>query len=267
MRAIVHLEDLTDDVRIGTEFRAPIGVTEHEHGFRAMIVVGRHKRAADDRLDAKDVEEVGRHDPSGDAIRLAAPQQVETHLMKFDETFKAGELLAVVVELLDRHTEVRLVGERRRLLHQHEAIAVLVGQRLEQHAVDHAEDGGVGADTEAQRQHGEGGKARVLPQRAGTVAEIGEQFLEPAHTARIPCFFFVLFHWSKIPDRQLPRLVGRHPSADVLLRFHLKVKLHFGVELTVHARAVSHRPCFMCHPLEEHCSVPIRDSEALGSRC
>ncbi len=75
--------------------------------------------------------------------------------MELDEAVEAGQLRAVVVELLDRDAEVRLVGRRRRLLDEHQPIAVLVGQRLEQHAVDDAEDGGVGADPEAERQNGE----------------------------------------------------------------------------------------------------------------
>ena len=73
--------------------RLPVGVAEHQHRLRALVIVGVDERAAEHRLDAEHVEEVRRDDAGGDAIGLAAAQQVEAHLMELDEAVEARELL------------------------------------------------------------------------------------------------------------------------------------------------------------------------------
>ena len=52
-------------------------------------------------------------------------------------------------------------------------IGARIGQRLQHDAVDDAEDGGVGADAERQRQDGDGGVGRALEQGAEDVAHVG----------------------------------------------------------------------------------------------
>ena len=51
-----------------------------------------------------------------------------------------------------------------------------VGQRAEQDAVHHAEDRGVGADTEGQGQQDDGGEQRPASQGAHRLADIGEEY-------------------------------------------------------------------------------------------
>ena len=46
-------------------------------------------------------------------------------------------------------------------------------QRLEEHRVDHAEDGGVRADPEREGEHGDQGEAGMLDQLAQSVANVG----------------------------------------------------------------------------------------------
>ena len=96
------------------------------------------------------------------ATRSGSPRRSRSKLIWWNSTrpSKLASCCAVVVELLDRDAEVRLIGRGGRLLDQHQPIAVLVGQRLEQHAVDDAEDGGVGADPETQRQDGQQRQSR-----------------------------------------------------------------------------------------------------------
>jgi hypothetical protein len=43
-----------------------------------------------------------------------------------------------------------------------DSVGVRIGERLEQHGVDHRKDGGIGADTEAKREHRDEGKSRRL---------------------------------------------------------------------------------------------------------
>ena len=53
-----------------------------------------------------------------------------------------------------------------------EPLRMRIRQRLEQHAVDDAEDGGVGADAERERQDRDRGVARALGQGAEGVAHV-----------------------------------------------------------------------------------------------
>ena len=77
--------------------------------------------------------------------------------MELDEAGEVCRLLAVVVELANRDRHLLLPGKRRGLPHEHQSLAVDVRQRLQQHAVDDAEDRAVRADAEAQRgDHGDG---------------------------------------------------------------------------------------------------------------
>jgi hypothetical protein len=98
-----------------------------------------------------------------------------------DESVEDLRLLAVIVVLRDGHPHLGLTREWSRLAHDGEAIAVLVGQRLQQHPVDDAEDGRVGADAETEGRDGQSGIPGSLHQRSGAVADILKQLVKPAH--------------------------------------------------------------------------------------
>ena len=63
-------------------------------------------------------------------------------------------------------------------VHANQAIGRLERIRCEERGVDDAEDGGVGADAEAERQDRYRGEARVLAQRARRVAHVLRQLLD-----------------------------------------------------------------------------------------
>ena len=65
-----------------------------------------------------------------------------------------------------------------RLADQHQPIAVGVGQRLQEHAVDDAEDRGVRADPEPEGQDREQREAAVLEERAHAEAQIVQQLVD-----------------------------------------------------------------------------------------
>ena len=53
-----------------------------------------------------------------------------------------------------------------------DAVGVGLGERLEQHRVDHRKDGGMDADTEGKREHRDEGKSRRFTQLAQCVAYV-----------------------------------------------------------------------------------------------
>jgi hypothetical protein len=54
----------------------------------------------------------------------------------------------------------------------HQGVRISEGQWPQHHGVDHAEDRGIGADAEGQRQGGDEGEARALPERSRGVPDI-----------------------------------------------------------------------------------------------
>ena len=70
-----------------------------------------------------------------------------------------------------------------RLAQVDEPVAVAVRQRLEQHAAHDAEDRGVGADAEREREDDDGGERGAVAQRAQRVRDVGGDALEPRQAA------------------------------------------------------------------------------------
>ena len=62
-----------------------------------------------------------------------------------------------------------------------------IGKRLLSHAVDHAEDGGVAAYAEGEREDGDEGEAGRLPQRAQRVAHVLRERLDRMKISHVTC--------------------------------------------------------------------------------
>jgi hypothetical protein len=84
------------------------------------------------------------------------------------------------------------------MLDEDQPVAILVRQRLQQHAVDDTEDRGVRPDPQTERDHRENGESRILEQRSRAVAKIGDQLFEPADAARYATVVMVFFHGDHI---------------------------------------------------------------------
>src|SRR5258706_6112181 len=60
-------------------------------------------------------------------------------------------------------------------MHAHDPLRIGKGERPQQDGVDDAEDGGVGADTDRQAEHGDDGETRALEQHPEGKAKIADQ--------------------------------------------------------------------------------------------
>lgn len=75
----------------------------------------------------------------------------------------------------------------RRFAEEHQAAGIGERQRFQQSVVDHTEDGGVGANTQCERQHGYDGKSRVSRQVPQTIPRVLKQSSEKsAHGVSTP---------------------------------------------------------------------------------
>src|SRR5215218_1360535 len=77
-----------------------------------------------------------------------------------------------VVEVRRRDAEAGKAKLGRALQEHDQPVRLRIRQRIEEHAVDHAEDGGVGPDTQGQGQHREKGRSWIADQGAHAEAYV-----------------------------------------------------------------------------------------------
>jgi hypothetical protein len=132
-------------------------------------------------LHAEQREECGAGQTGADALGwpVAADEVAVALGVDGDGRERAAHLAHVFVfGIREHHLEMVLRGEMTG--EDHELVRVAIGQRPQQHAVDDAEDGAVGADAERQRQHRRQRHAGGAAQHARGEAHVFEQRLHHA---------------------------------------------------------------------------------------
>ncbi|MBK9547516.1 MAG: hypothetical protein IPO52_00045 [Gemmatimonadetes bacterium] len=158
------------EVLHSAQVRQPEAVADDGHrGSAESVLVGRWQPSVEwrDRHDAKEARGDGRglqvHRPVG-------PQQRPVRGAVGGETLEGARLITPISKVRPR--EVRGAAAVMAFLHVDEAVRLGERQGAEQYAIDHREDGGVGADAEREsddRTEGERGRS---PQDPGCKAEI-----------------------------------------------------------------------------------------------
>ena len=169
-----QIERLADDGGIGAEDALPVRVGEDRDRRRRFRFVGGHEHPSEERLRAEHREEIRRDQTAGRAMRLAAPEHVERPVAEFDELIDRLRLRSIVGDLRKRERRILDAGGDLRLPQVHDAVGFGIRQRAQEHAVDDAEDRGVRADAEAERQHerdGEPGDTGQIPERDADVVD------------------------------------------------------------------------------------------------
>ena len=126
------------------------------------------------RLRAEHREEVRRHQPADGAVRLAAPEHAEREVAELDELVDRLRPSAIVGHLGKRERRIVDPGGDLRLSQGHDAVGFGIRKRAQEHAVDDAENRGVRADAESEREHERDGKSRhagQIPERDADVVD------------------------------------------------------------------------------------------------
>ena len=231
VRLGVHFEHLADDIRVASEGALPVVVGEHQHRIRIEVVLAVDERATVQRGNSERVEVIVRHDAGLHALGFAAPEQDEEHVVEFHQLLDAGGLVAIVIQLGNRCLDDAAVCDLR--LQEHQPLAVVIGKRTQQYAVDDAEDGGVGTDAERQREDRRSGERPVLAQRSQRVADILHQHIEVASLSFITALFLVLLDCAEADSSTPFSLILVATLLEVLLGFHLEMERDLHIELAV----------------------------------
>ena len=146
-------------------------------------------------MDPEHIKEIVRNYSGIHAIRFAALQQVERHLVVFDKRLDVLRLFAVGEVLLDRHACVAVACARRGLPDQHQPLAIRVRQRLQQNTADNTEDRGVRTNAKAEGQDDQRGAGLVARQCAQGVFKISHDIRHVASLSNASSSGYVLLPW------------------------------------------------------------------------
>ena len=125
----------------------PVSVADESHGSGAFAGVGAGEVASHEGLDAEDLQEFGRDACDHGARRLRTSGNRGDVCAVLGDGLESVILIAKVVEV--RVSEPRPGALGIDLEHGHDTVRIVVGQRTQQDSIDHAENGGGGADGES----------------------------------------------------------------------------------------------------------------------
>ena len=166
----VDLNGPSDDRRIGAISAAPQRVAEHDDVRPFGEVLGGRENPSDGRTHSEDRKRVRRDAGGCDTLRVTAAGQVDLPLAP-GRHFPQSSGAAPVVHDLPRRNP-GFVECRPLAPDHHRASWIGPRQRAEQHGIDHAEDRGVRADSQGQRDYRHRGEAGMTREQSGAKTQI-----------------------------------------------------------------------------------------------
>jgi len=104
--------------------------------------------------------------------------------------------------------------------------------------VQHAEDGGVGADAESERENSNGGEARGLAEHAESEAEILHKSFEKLRAAGVAAVLFLLFEPAGFESSAVNSFFAREAALDQFLDLTLEMEAELVVEFGLDFAAI-----------------------------
>jgi hypothetical protein len=161
-RLAVDQDAPAQDAGIAAKLPAPVAVGQ-EHGIRAagrIVLAGKptaeHGRDSEDRQDAISDQENAHQFGVADAGYIAGVVGKHADILE-------GPVLLAINEIVGRRRAQFLdIQARGDVPYSHQIVGLRIGQRLQQHALEHAENGRIGAHADSQgdeRDRGEHGRA------------------------------------------------------------------------------------------------------------
>ena len=244
----IEIYPFADDGGIAGKLTLPQSVTDYRHSVPAGGILFLGEPSAQPGRYAEQGKEIVRDAASshsfgsvavreGMILRAASRHRLERSALvsPLGDVVVSGRYLRVA------HRSKLGVGYPQDL----NAVRFEVRQGAEQDGIDRAENRGVRPDPQRQRQHRDRGKTGILPQRAGGIAKVAKQILEPDPAALVAGGFLDAVEVAELAAGGVARLVGAHARGTVGLLLQLEMRAHllghFRVELLLaeqHAEAV-----------------------------
>ncbi len=226
-------ENLCADDRPLGERAYPQLVREHddERPVRSRLLLREYMPSR--RCDTERREQVGRHDRRRDALRRFVGADVDGARVEGADVVERVVALSKLDEL--RAVDRKLIEPQLRepAADQNELARARIRQRPKQHAVDDAEDRGVGADAERQREHGDDREAGRARQSANRVARVLRELVQPLAAPHVARDFANGRDIAEVAARVATRVARRLAARDAVLHIHLEMRSNLGVQLGV----------------------------------
>jgi hypothetical protein len=155
--AVVEGDGTADDVGIGGKLASPESAAEHGDGRAADFVFAGREKAAEDRLDAEELKEIGSDEIAAYAFCVSIAGHDPSHVAKDGDAGEAAVVALPVAEVRVRDgagLEVGLGG-----VDGEEVIGAGRVDGVKQDGVDDGEERRVDADAEGQSDDDDGGEA------------------------------------------------------------------------------------------------------------
>ena len=169
---VIQLHRLAQHIAAAREAALPDSMTQDDDVVRSQLHLLRGEGPAQRGLAAQHIEEIERDARAVQPLRLAAARQIEPLIAERGDRREGVVLIAEAEIISRREGELRKSGLEISLANDHELLGSVESQRLEQHGVDHREDGRIRADSQRQGEHRNAGEPRIAAQGAESIAEI-----------------------------------------------------------------------------------------------
>ncbi len=214
----------------------------HNHGRRApdaTFVVA--KTAADDRMNAHDVEELARHGCSRRHRGLRPHRDWNRAGGHLRHGLKAVRAVLPILEVGFGYVAVPTsVGVD--LQEPHNPIRLGIRERTQQDPVHDTEHRRGSADTKAQRDDGDGSKRFRAAEDSQAVTEVANEVLEKGRAKFVSRLFLHVLDASKLHVRVSAGFSGIHPGAEVLLGLLIDMEPNLLVQSVFDVTAADDRP-------------------------
>ncbi len=198
---------------------------QNDHVIRAAdVIVLRQKTAAQQCRQAQHAIEVGRHRQTVDFFRHSIARQIKLVIGVDRQRGELGLLIEPVPK--GRAGNGVAPARRNRLEHIHQSIRFRIRLRPQEHGIDRAEDGGVGADPHGQSGDGDECEARRLAEEACGVAQILPDLSPPRAKPVIAHPLLVGFNVAELERGVATRRSRIVPLPHTLRGFPLEMRAH-----------------------------------------
>ena len=161
---------------------------------------------------------------------------VDRHLEQpFVERRDTREEPVVIAEPLEAGIgrAVAAAGLPAGVVDEEQSLRVVDRQRLDQHGVDQAEDRGVGADPEPERQQGHQRERRRPPQQPECVADVAAQLVDQPQADGVAAFLLARVNAAELGERTPASLLFRDTPPPQIRLIELEVDPHLVLHLTL----------------------------------
>src|SRR5262245_41523121 len=173
----VQANRASDDTGIGTEASLPQPMRDDYHlVVMAGLIFLRQESAAVSGLQAQNLQIAGTHFQPEKKLRFAFAGEIQTLAANHRERLQTR----VAFPSIGKHAGGNCALARWRQLPKiHDLIGLLIGQRFEQHTINHAEDGRIRANSQRKRENGDRSETGVLQQQSHAIAQVSNHIAPP----------------------------------------------------------------------------------------